>query len=419
MKILLIINECNQEWSSVPLVGYNLFNGISRLVEVTLVTHERNMKALEKVRDNRNIDYINENPLISKYYSICDKYLLKNPSNWPLRHLLSYPVYAEFNHKVYTRYKRKVSQGDYDLVHAITPMIPRYPVNIIKACNDTPFIIGPVNGGIPFPKGFKETARKEFAHFNFIRTFSRLIPNYSVTYKKAAKVLSGSTYTLNMLKKMFSLEQEKICLLYENGINGLFTTATQKEEASTLRLLFVGRLTPYKGADMLIKAINILPPDLKNKIHLTIVGDGQEKNNLESLAEGLGISNIVHFTGWVENIKTIEYYQNSDIFCFPSIREFGGAVVLEAMAAGLPCIVVDNGGIGEYVTDGCGFKIEPGSSEQIIRELSEKIVKLHYDRSLRIVMSDNAIKRAKDFIWAQKAQKIIDIYNEVIGGQGL
>ena len=62
-------------------------------------------------------------------------------------------------------------------------------------------------------------------------------------------------------------------------------------------------------------------------------------------------------------------FSKSDIFCFPSIREFGGAVVLEAMACGLPCIVVNNGGIGEYVTDETGFKIEPISRDYIIKEL--------------------------------------------------
>jgi len=414
MKVLLIINECNPEWSSVPLVGYNLFNGISRLADVTLVTHERNKKALEDVRDKRNIEYINENPWISKYYLISHKFLLRNPANWPLRHLLSYPVYAEFNHKVDALYRKDILKGHYDIVHAITPMIPRYPVKIVNACKDTPFIIGPVNGGIPFPEGFKETARKEFAHFNFLRVFSRIIPNYSNTYKKAHKILAGSTYTLNMLKKMFSLDEDRISLFYENGINGKFAPAIKSNKGFPIRLLFVGRLTPYKGADMLINAVNMLDASIKDKISLTIVGDGQEAKNLKGLTEKLGISHIVNFTGWIDNESTVEYYQNSDIFCFPSIREFGGAVVLEAMASGLPCIVVNNGGIGEYVTDKTGFKIEPLSVEQITLELSKKIAALFENQGLLNEMSKNAISRAKDFRWEIKAQKIVDIYKEVI-----
>jgi glycosyltransferase involved in cell wall biosynthesis len=414
MKVLLIIEECNPEWASVPLVGYNLFNGISELADVTLVTHERNRMALEGVRNRRNIEYINENPWVSGYYRTVHKLLLKNDANWPMRHLLSYPVYAEFNHKVSARYQNKIKQGHYDVVHSITPMIPRYPVKVVNACKQTPFIIGPVNGGVPFPKGFNKIARKEFAHLNFLRFFCRILPNYSATYKNADKVLAGSTYTLNMLKELFSIDKERISLFYENGINGKFSPSTNRREKYPLRLLFVGRLTPYKGADMLINAVDILDDSIKDRISLTIVGDGQESKNLKNLTEKLGISHIVKFTGWVDNQSTVEYYQNSDIFCFPSVREFGGAVALEAMASGLPCIVVNNGGIGEYITDKTGFKIEPLSAEQITLELSKKITTLFENRELLQEMSKNAVNRAKEFRWEIKAQKIVDIYNELM-----
>ncbi len=416
MKVLLIIEQCNPAWASVPLVGYNLFNGISELADVTLVTHERNKKALEKVRNARRIEYIMESPWISKYFRMSHKLLAKGSINWPLRHALAYPVYAEFNHKVYLSFRDKVSCGHYDLVHAITPMIPRYPVKIVRACKKTPFILGPVNGGIPFPEGVKDVARKEFAHLNFLRTFSKLIPGYSNTYRNSDKVLAGSTYTLNMLKNMFSMGPERIRLFFENGITKEFFLPAEKtrKAKSSLRLLFVGRLVPYKGADMLIKAISLFDDNIREKVSLSIVGDGPERENLERQAESLGICRNVNFAGWVDQHKTIEYYRNSDIFCFPSVREFGGAVVLEAMASGLPCIVVNHGGIGEYLTDGAGFKIEPVSRDRIVSELAKKIALFSHDQGLIRTMSLNAVERAKDFQWEIKSQKIIDIYEEVI-----
>jgi len=71
--------------------------------------------------------------------------------------------------------------------------------------------------------------------------------------------------------------------------------------------------------------------------------------------------------------KTVDYYRKADIFCLPSAREFGGAVVIETMACGLPCIVANNGGIKEYVTEETGFKIEPNSREYLTQELTKKI----------------------------------------------
>lgn len=416
MKCLLIINQCNPEWASVPLVGYNFFDGISRLADVTLVTHIRNRNALEKVRDGRKIVYIPESAAIRNYFRIVSGLLNKGNTNWPVAHALTYPVYAEFNHRVYKAFKEEVSKGLYDVVHALTPILPRYPVKIIDACTGTPFILGPVNGGVPFPKAFSREARQEFAHFNLLRVFSRVIPGYARTYEKAAKVLAGSTYTFNMIQNMFHLSPSKIELFFENGIPDSFFSPEKKPLPgdSRFRLLFVGRLVPYKGADMLLKALSELDEDIKANIHLTIVGDGPEKDNLTALARDLGISGLVRFTGWIPQAETASYYRTSDLFCFPSIREFGGAVVLEAMASGLPSIVVNNGGIGEYVTHETGFRIDPVSRSGIISEMREKIGLLFRNRPLHEEMSQAAAKRAETFEWGVKSKQILDIYQQAI-----
>ncbi|MBL1211621.1 glycosyltransferase family 4 protein [Geminocystis sp. GBBB08] len=420
IKVLLIIEQCNPEWFSVPLVGYNYYNQISKLVNTTLVTHERNKEAFEKQRksENTKIIYINESEFIKKYYKVISLISSKPLGGvvWPLLHTLSYPMYAEFNQKVYQLFKDSIIKSDYDIVHAITPMIPRYPVKVVQACQNTPFIIGPVNGGVPFPPAFQETAKKENANLNFLRNVGRfLIPGYRETYQKATRVLAGSTYTLNMLKNLFNLPDNQISLFYENGIPENFVTQPKqkKQNGEKINLLFVGRLVPYKCADIVIQAISYLDTSLQNQIQLTIVGDGEEKNNLEKQVKDLNLSHLVKFTGLIPQAETLTYYNQADIFCFPSIREFGGAVVLEAMASGLPCIVVNNGGIGEYVTEETGFKIEPTSKNYLIQEVTDKIKLLVTDENLRLNMSANAIERAKEFVWKNKAQKILTIYEHL------
>ena len=80
--------------------------------------------------------------------------------------------------KVYHRFKNEVMKGNFDIVHAFTPIIPRYPVKISEVCHraKTPFLLGPVNGGLPFPTGFEAVSQKEFAQFNFLRFFTHFIP---------------------------------------------------------------------------------------------------------------------------------------------------------------------------------------------------------------------------------------------------
>ena len=422
VKVLLIIEQCNPEWPSVPLVGYSFYKHISQLVDTTLVTHERNKAAMDKAHPERDIVYIPESKFIKSYYKIAAKLSqIKGKIIWPLYNTLTYPIYAEFNHQVYAKFKNSILGGEYDIVHALTPILPRYPVKAIRACKNTPFILGPVNGGVPFPKGFQAVARQEFSYFNFLRLIGRyIIPGYRETYEKADYILSGSTYTMNLIKNLFEIKSKKIELFYENGIDDLFikhetkTSRIDKSYKKTINLLFVGRLVPYKGADILIEAISNLNLSIQEIIKLTIVGDGPEHKALKNQVSKLSLNDKVNFTGWVEQQETVSYYRDSDIFCFPSVREFGGAVVLEAMANGLPCIVINNGGIAEYVTEETGFKIDPISRDFVVKELTECIAKLVQNDDLRNGMSMNAIQRSRDFSWSAKAEKIVNIYSKLL-----
>lgn len=422
IKLLFIIEQCNPEWPSVPLVGYSFYKHISQLVDTTLVTHARNRLALEKAHPDRDIVYIEESDFIKRYYRIAER-LSKVGGKiiWPLYNTLTYPVYSEFNRKVYSQFKSRIIRGDYDIVHALTPILPRYPVKAIKACKITPFIIGPVNGGVPFPDAFQAVARQEFSYFNFLRSVGRfIIPGYRETYTKADYILAGSTFTLNLIKDLFNIEKNKIELFFENGIDYSFlkgektSSEAEKSDAKAVNLLFVGRLVPYKGADILLKAISRLEPSVLNNIFLTIVGDGPERKMLENLAETLDLEEKVHFTGWIEQKETLKYYNTSDIFCFPSLREFGGAVVLEAMANGLPCVVINNGGIAEYVSDETGFRIDPISEDFVVQELKGFIEQLVQNQVLRHTMSLKAIERAREFTWSTKAEAIVSRYCKLL-----
>ena len=412
--VLLIMEQCNPEWASVPLVGYNFYHGIRKRANITLVTHERNREALEKIRDHHRIHYIQESHSLKRYYDVVSRVTSRGGVNWPLQHALSYPVYGEFNARVHGRFAQLVMRGEYVLVHAMTPILPRYPVKIINACRNVPFLLGPVNGGVPFPEGFTDVARKEFAQFNFLRIFSRMLPGYSRTYKKADRVLAGSTHTLEMLKGMFGKNDPRFQLFYENGILKEFIGEPRKQTGERLELLFVGRLVPYKGADMAIDAISRLDESMRKQVHFTIVGDGSEKDNLEKQTQSLGLNDTITFTGWVDQKETPRYYSQSDAFCFPSVREFGGAVALEAMANGLPCLVADHAGLSEYVTHETGFKIKPLSREYLVNELAEKIRYLFENRELIPKMSEKAIERVKEFEWEAKADRMVEIYEALI-----
>jgi glycosyltransferase involved in cell wall biosynthesis len=415
LRVLLVIEQCDPEATSVPLVGFQYFDQVSRLVETTLVTHVRNRQALDKVAGSRQVFYITERRSMAQYYRLVSRLTERGGVNWPLRHALSYPVYAHFDRQVFRQFAAPVEAGRFDVVHAFTPVIPRYPYGLVNACHDTPFVLGPVNGGLPYPNGFHNIGQREHDSFNVLRRLGYWIPGYSRTYHMADRVLVGSSATLGLVQRMFALPEQRLTLFHENGVTDDFSCLPHRAMAEdTVELLFVGRLVPYKCADVVIEALHRLAGQTHKHIRLTVVGDGPERDRLEQLATELGVSDRVRFAGLVPQRDTVHFYRQADIFCFPSIREFGGAVVMEAMACGLPCIVADYGGIAEYVTEDTGLRLALSTRERLVADLADGVRRLIEDEALRLAISAASRERARHFRWQNKADDLVRIYEQVV-----
>lgn len=413
-RVLLIINQCNPDWPSEPLEGYRWYEGLRERADVTLVTHVRNREALQRSGVSGRVFYIEEGVFIRRYYAAASRLATRRGAiNWPLLHALSYPVYEAFNREVDRRFAPAVRRGEFDVVHAITPVLPRYPVRLSRACGAVPFVLGPVNGGLPFPPGFAAVAAREFAAYYFLRRWGWLLPGYRATYHRAAVLLGGSQHTADWLRRVFPAAAARVRLLHENGVSAEFFAAPRQQPAVADRfsLLFVGRLVPFKGCDIVIEA---MARAAEPSLHLTVVGDGPERARLAELTAALGLSERVRFVGWLPQSETADHYRAADAFCFPSVREFGGAVVLEAMAAGLPCIVVDHGGIGEYVTAATGYKLPALSRGQLVGDVHEAIVRMMRDRTGWQRLSRGAFERARCFEWGRKCDEMTQLYASLL-----
>lgn len=413
LKVLMIAEQCNPEGFSVPLIAYKLYERIREFADITLVTHERFKPQIENVRSGHEVVYIKESRLAKLYKRCVHAITRRKDIFWRLEQILTYPLYAEFNHRVYKLLGEKVSSEHYDVVHGYTPIIPRYPYKIVQNCIKTPFLLGPVNGGLPFFKQFNDIRKSEWAILDYVRNFNRLIPGYTKTYKTADHILAASSNTYNQLTELFNIEPHRMSMFYENGLTKSFFNTKAPTDSKICNLLFSGRLIKVKGADMVIEAVAGLRHEIKQRVHLTLVGEGVERQNLEAKVQKLELNDHITFTGWITHNETLEYYKKSHIFCFPSIREFGGAVVLEAMANGLPCIVTDFGGIGEYVTENCGIKIPMTSREDIVNIMTCAIENLVTDRKKRNELSVNAVQRAREFEWSSKARNLLNVYQKL------
>lgn len=168
------------------------------------------------------------------------------------------------------------------------------------------------------------------------------------------------------------------------------------------RVITICRLTGWKGVDGLIKAVGSLPDT-----GLVVVGEGPERPNLEALVRQLGLQSRVHFAGQIAQERVAAYLAACDVFVLNSRYEGLPHVVLEAMAAGLPVVATDVGGIGEVVQPGVnGMLIQPGDAAS----LRQAVVKVLQDASLRqrcAAGKQDARRRFSPDAMAEAVQKVL------------
>jgi glycosyltransferase involved in cell wall biosynthesis len=137
--------------------------------------------------------------------------------------------------------------------------------------------------------------------------------------------------------------------------------------SNLFNLLYVGKLRPEKGVDLLLKALSLLP----SRYHLWIVGDGPELPSLQNLTARLSLRERVHFLGPTSN--PYPYYRGADLLVLPSRYEGLPNVVLEANGSGLPVVAFNcPGGTGEVVVEGVnGLLVECENWERLAERIEE------------------------------------------------
>jgi glycosyltransferase involved in cell wall biosynthesis len=416
-RVLLIAEAANPEWASVPLGGWSLSRAIAKVARAHTVTQIRNTAAFNRAGLIEGVDFsiIDNESVARPLAKVARVFLGKKETGWTFVTALQSLGYYSFEKELWRRMGPRLQSGDFDIVHRITPKSPTTPSIIAKklAKLGIPFVIGPLGGGVPWPKGFTHIQHAEKEWLSHVRWLHKLLPGHYSTLKYCSAIIVGSKYNREELPDW---AKEKSIYIPGNGIDPLrFNLPRTHTGSLPLRAAFVGRLVPYKGGDMLIEASHEFIRSGLLELH--VIGDGPEKAPLEKMAKGLNIADKVKFHGWLPHQGVQDTLRMCDLFTFPSIREFGGAVVIEAMSLGLVPIVADYAGPPEFIDDTTGIKVPFNDRTSLVAGMREAIGRFVREPSLVDQLGSAARKKVSEkFTWDAKATQILPIYDAVLAG---
>jgi glycosyltransferase involved in cell wall biosynthesis len=407
--VLIVADHASAKFGGESILPLHYFRLLRRRgVEAWLVVNERTRGELESLLA-ADIDRVRFVP-DTRFHRWLDRIALWFPP--VIRHFL-FRFWGRLVSAMTARriVREMVASHQIDVVHQPTPVSPK-EISLIDKVG-APVVIGPMNGGITYPPAFRGFQKRWVRAFVGAGRFASHAVNRILPGKlHAATLLVANERTQRALPRGV---RGSVQLLVENGVDlNLWTPreATNRD-GEPVQFVFSGRLEDWKGVQYLLEAFAQASKQIPAT--LQIMGNGRMRQRLEEQSKSLGLTDRVTFRGWMPQAECAAALAAANVFVLPSLYECGGAVVLEAMAAGLPVIATNWGGPADYLDSGCGVLVEPASAQVLVQGLADAMLKLANDESLR--QSMGAAGRAKavaEFDWERKIDRILSVYRETI-----
>jgi glycosyltransferase involved in cell wall biosynthesis len=414
LRILLLARDSNPDKTHGHLIGYSHAEALARLHAVTLVIHRDNEKAVRRSQGPfQGIEAVSL-PWLDRIHAWCFRWIFRSNYFSQALTAFNYFFHLAFEWRAWQQTRARILAGDFDVVLRLLPVsaVLPSPFAFFLRRGPIPFVIGPINGGLPWPPGFSQ-ANKQKEWISGLRRIYRFLPFARSTYRDAAAIIAGSSQTYTE----FATYREKLFFVPgENGINpSLYPDGLRGTKRNgKLQLIFVGGLFPVKAVDLALRgAAPLLQTGAAN---LTIVGDGPERANLEQLTRSLGIEQVVSFCGWIDHSEVIQRLAVADVLVFPSVRDFGGGVVFEALAMGAVPVVADFGGPGDIVHGEVGFKVSLTNEDDVVLQIEKVLANLARDPGLVDQLRQRGMRYARECLsWDGKAQIVSKILTWAVG----
>ncbi len=402
LRILLLAPDSNPEQVSIPFVTYSHAAALAQLHDVTLVVGSPVEDPVRHANASFRTIEVVRMPLLERIYAWALRRIFKYNYDTQVLTAFSYPFSLAFEWHAWRQLRSRIFAGEFDVVLRIVPMSPVLPspFAFFLRKGPIPFVIGPLNGGLPWPPGFGQlNNQKEW--ISGLRNLYRFLPFARSTYRHAAAIIAASSQTYSE----FVAYRDKLFFVPEPGIACSLCSGDSRspEPGAKLELIFVGGLVPRKACDLALRAAApLLQSDLAR---FTVVGDGPERNRLEQLARSLGIEKAVSFCGWLSHEEVLRHLRSTDVLVFPSLRDNGAGIVFEALGTGAVPVVADFGGPGDIVHPKVGFKVPLTNESDIVAQMEKILTELAHNRDRLERLRRQGMAYVRECLtWEAKAQ---------------
>lgn len=254
-------------------------------------------------------------------------------------------------------------------------------------------------------------------HYKFLGDIRRRYVEYDRTFDSKVsdkvnrvkeKELKCADYIItlsNLVRESlvnYGISENKIYLANLGFDPDKFILKETYRKVGTFKLLYVGAITSRKGIRLLLEAYREL--NLKNSEVIIIGGKGNDSGFLKKY------DGMFKYIPYLNHEQLVPYYQDADVFVFPSYLDSWGMVVIEAMACGTPVIVSEDTGSKEAVADGENGFIIPVED---VGALKERILFFYNSRDKIECFGRNARKQAENYTWENYRKKIREIIEEI------
>jgi glycosyltransferase involved in cell wall biosynthesis len=413
LRILVLAPDCNPETVSIPFVTYCHAAALARLHDVSLVIGAPSEAPVRRANAPFHTLEVVHMPRLERVWRWGLRRIFKFNYDSQALTAFRYPFAVAIEWYAWRQLRHRIFAGEFDVVLRVLPMSPVLPspFALLLRKGPIPFVLGPLNGGLPWPSGFTQLQNQK-QWVSDLRVVYRYLPFARSTYRDATAIIAASSQTYSE----FVQYRHKLFFVPEPGISrdSCVEDSRRPDRPTKLELIFVGGLVPRKACDLALRAAARLVRE--GLAAFTVVGDGPDRKRLEQLAKDLGIEKGVHFCGWIKHAEVLARLRAADMLVFPSLRDNGAGIVFEALGSGAVPVVADFGGPGDIVHSGVGYKV-PLTNEHDIVEQIEKIlaeVAAHPGRLLQLRRNGMAYVRER-LTWEAKAECVTGILQWAIG----